>query len=126
MWYNLTMHGITCPEQPSVKLGLTPTTEVIFEGMNVQALLDTGSPITLVSAKFLFQALAKHHLPDQLQTIAKWEDSVKERLKYSNVKLKDNKSCDANSKGGTSTTAHWPWGSLPFERNKNGSESDTV
>ena len=81
-----TMHGITCPEQQGVKLGLTPTTEVNFEGMNVQALLDTGSPVTIVSAKFLFQALAKHHPPDQ--TIEEWEDSVRGRLQYSSVKLK--------------------------------------
>ena len=60
-----TMHGITCPQQQSVKLGLTPTTEVNFEGTNVQALLDTGSPVTIVSAKFLFQTLAKHRLPNQ-------------------------------------------------------------
>ena len=31
-----TMHGITCPDQQrDVKLGLTPTTEVNFEGMNI-------------------------------------------------------------------------------------------
>ena len=80
------MHGITCPEQQQdVKLGLTPTTEVNFEGMNVQALLDTGSPVTIVSAEFLFQALAKHRLPDQ--TVKEWEDSVRKRLQYSSVKL---------------------------------------
>ena len=59
-----TMHRITCPQQQGVKLGLTPATEVNFEGTNVQALLDTGSPVTIVSAKFLFQTLAKHRLPD--------------------------------------------------------------
>ena len=80
------MHGITCPDQQrDVKLGLTPTTEVNFEGMNVQALLDTGSPVTIVSAKFLFQALAKHCLPDQ--TVKEWEDSVRKRLQYSSVRL---------------------------------------
>ena len=80
------MELATCPEQQSVKLGLTPTTEVNFKGMNVQALLDTGSPVTIVSAKFLFQALAKHHPPDQ--TIEEWEDSVRGRLQHSSVKLK--------------------------------------
>ena len=34
------MHGITFPEQQQdVKLGLTPTTEVNFEGMNVKSLV---------------------------------------------------------------------------------------
>ena len=43
-----TMHGITCPEQQQdVKL---PTTKANFEGVNVQALLDTGSPVKIVSA----------------------------------------------------------------------------
>ena len=80
------MHGITCPDQQrDVKLGLTPNTEVNFEGMNVQALLDTGSPVTIVSAKFLFQALAKHRLPDQ--TVKEWEVSVRKRLQYSSVRL---------------------------------------
>ena len=74
------MHGITCPQQQGVKLGLTPTTEVNFEGTNVQALLDTGSPVTIVSAKFLFQTLAKHRLPDQ--TVEEWEDIVRERLLF--------------------------------------------
>ena len=81
-----TMHGSSCPQQRGVKLGLTPTAEVNFEGTNVQALLDTGSPVTIVSAKFLFQALSKHHLPDQ--TVEGWKDSVRERLQYSSVKLK--------------------------------------
>ena len=48
-------------------------------------MLDTGSPITIVSAKFLFQALAKHRLPDQ--TVKEWEDSVRKRLQYSSVRL---------------------------------------
>ena len=81
-----TMHGISCPQHQGVKLGLTPTTEVNFEGTNVQALLDTGSPVTIVSAKFLFQALSKHRLPDQ--TVEEWKDSVREKLQYSSVKLK--------------------------------------
>ena len=48
--------------------------------------MDTGSPVTIVSAKFLFQALSKHRLPDQ--TVEEWKDSVRERLQYSSVKLK--------------------------------------
>ena len=80
-----TMHGITCPEQLGVKLGLAPTVEIMFEGTTVQALLDTGSPVTIVSAKFLFEALAKHRLPEQ--TIEEWKHSVRQRLQYSSVKL---------------------------------------
>ena len=37
-----TMHGITFPPEQGVKLGLTPTTEVNFEGTNIQGQSDTG------------------------------------------------------------------------------------
>ena len=57
--------------------------------MTVQARLDTGSPVTIVSAKFFLHTLAKHRLPDQ--TVEEWEDSVRERLQYSGVKLKRGK-----------------------------------
>jgi len=80
-----TMHGITCSEQQGVRLGPTPTTEVNLEGTDVQALLDTGSPVTIVSVQFLFQALAKHRLPSQ--SIEEWQDSVRARLQHSNVTL---------------------------------------
>ena len=62
-------------------------TEVNFESTNVQDLLDTGSPVTI--AKFLFQTLAKHRLPDQ--TVEEWEESIRERFQYSSVKLKRGK-----------------------------------
>ena len=42
---------------------------------------DTGSPVTIFAAKFLFQALSKHCLTDQ--TVEEWKDSVRERLQYS-------------------------------------------
>ena len=48
--------------------------------------IQAGSPVTIVSAKFLFQALGKHRLPDQ--TVEEWKDSVRQRLQYSSVKLK--------------------------------------
>ena len=59
------MHGITCPEQQGIKLGLTPIVKVNFEGMTVKALLDTDSLVTIVSAKMFLEVLVKHCLPDQ-------------------------------------------------------------
>ena len=44
-----TLHVITCPEKLGVKLGLIPTVEIMFEGTTVQALLDTGSRVTIAS-----------------------------------------------------------------------------
>ena len=46
------------------------------------------------SAKFLLQTLAKHRLP--YQTVEEWEDSVRERLQYSSVKLKSYGGCKFN------------------------------
>ena len=52
-----TMHTIT--SQQNAQLGLTPTTEVQVEGCPVTALLDTGSPLTIISLDFLLQTLAE-------------------------------------------------------------------
>ena len=37
----------------------TPTAMVKLEGSETEALLDTGSPVTIVSLQFLLEALAK-------------------------------------------------------------------
>ena len=48
------MHGITPGDSvDSVKLGVTPTAAVELEGEPVDALLDTGSPVTIVSLDHL-------------------------------------------------------------------------
>jgi len=59
-----TLHGISTGGQEAAMLNLGPTiyTEVEFEGIPVQAMLDTGSPVTIVSLKFALAALAKLHL----------------------------------------------------------------
>ena len=59
-------------------LGPTLATEVLFEGVPVCALLDTGSPVTIVSLSFLLKALAQQRTKDQ--TPAEWEEAVKLRL----------------------------------------------
>ena len=63
-----------------------PTTEINLEGTNGQALLDTGSPVTIVSVQFLFRHLAKRCLSEQ--TTEEWKDSVRARFQYSSVNLK--------------------------------------
>ena len=40
-------------------LGPTPTVDITIEGVPVRAMIDTGSPITLVSLEFLLETLAK-------------------------------------------------------------------
>ena len=56
-------------------LGPTLATEVLFEGVPVRALLDTGSPVTIVSLSFLLKALTQQQTKDQ--TPAEWEEAVK-------------------------------------------------
>lgn len=60
-----TLHGSSGDANKDVKLGPSITAEVEVEGVPVQALLDTGSPVTIVSLEFLIQALLKKHPPKQ-------------------------------------------------------------
>ena len=54
------MHGITPGDlMDSIQLGITPTATVELEGEPVDALLDTGSPVTVVSLDHLLQVWAK-------------------------------------------------------------------
>ena len=113
--------------------------------------MDTGSPVTIVAAKFLFQALSKHRLPDQ--TVEEWKDSVRARLQNSSMNLKSYGGGRLNiigqievrlERGSNQTKAvvqiqkeapvqtHWhrltffSWGAIPIERTKDASERDTI
>ena len=60
------MHTITLQEADvDTQLGPTLTSEVQFEGCPVNALLDTGSPSTIISLEFLLDALAKQKKPEE-------------------------------------------------------------
>ena len=59
-------------------LGSTPSVCVEFEGIPVEALLDTGSPVTIVSMRFLLKALAKQKPKEQVPM--EWAAAVKSRL----------------------------------------------
>ena len=93
------MHVLQPGEQENrVPLGPTLTAEVKFEGRPVQALLDTGSPVTIVSLEFLLQTLAKQRPASQ--TVAEWQVAVKARLQPPSVTLqsyggKELKCCEA-------------------------------
>lgn len=69
---------LTGKDRDGSSLGPTPTVEVLFEGVPTRALLDTGSPVTIVSLNFVLQALAKQR--KESQTPAEWEQEVKPRL----------------------------------------------
>ena len=73
-----TMHVLTGKDRDGSSLGPTPTVEVLFEGFPTRALLDTGSPVTVVSLSFVLQALAKQRKEGQTPT--EWKRGVKGRL----------------------------------------------
>ena len=83
-----TMHGITSPEgQEGVSLGPTVMAEVEFEGTRVRALLDTGSPVTIVSMDLALRALARKRPEGQCPE--EWKESVKARLESPTITLRN-------------------------------------
>ena len=83
----VTLHGIksTPAAVDGVVLGPTPTTTILVEGTPAEFLLDTGSPVTIVSLDFLVKALTceKEHLDNQ--TI---REEVKRHLEPTALKLR--------------------------------------
>ena len=74
-----TMHGIT-PEvlTRGTTMGPTPTARDWLEGKETEALLDTGSPVSIVSLQILLGALALARKEDE--SLAAWRVKVQECL----------------------------------------------
>ena len=53
-----TMYGVKVSKDTAT-LGPTPTTKVLLDDLPVSALLDTGSPISIVSLEFFLKSAAK-------------------------------------------------------------------
>ena len=69
------MHGIKA--EPS-KLGPVPTSKIEVDGLATEALLDTGSPVSIVSLDFFLKAAAAKRPKEQSPT--DWGREVKKRL----------------------------------------------
>ena len=83
-----TMHGISSPDaKDNPHLGPIIYSEVQLEGIPVQALLDTGSPATIVSLEFLIEARWKTKPPHL--TRKKWEEDFKKKLKSPEITLQN-------------------------------------
>ena len=82
-----TMDTVTPGKGTCTRLGRVLTVEVELEGTPVKALLDTGSPVTIVSLKFLMDALSRQRQSGQ--DPAEWRASVERRLKPTNLTLRD-------------------------------------
>ena len=74
-----TLHVLTAESEPrDSSLGPTLSAIISFEGIPVSALLDTGSPVTIVSLSFLLQAFKRQRTADQ--TPAEWTEAVRRRM----------------------------------------------
>ena len=83
-----TMHGITYgAAAPGTALGPTLTARVQLEGKETEALLDTGSPVSIVSLQFLLEALAESK--DGEQSPSGWRAMVEEQLEPPTVTLRN-------------------------------------
>ena len=81
-----TMHGIQPSSKTPAKLGPTPTGDVLLDGIVVEALLDTGSPISIISLGFFLDVAAKNRL--ESQTPEDWGKAVRARLQPTSVSLR--------------------------------------
>ena len=83
-----TMHGIeTTPVQGTVTLGLVLRGKVKLDSKPVEALIDTSSPISIVSLEFYLQAAAERRKPQQ--SPADWATDVRRKLKPTTVSLRN-------------------------------------
>ena len=81
-----TMHSISSKES-GVELGPVPSALVEFEGEQVKALLDTGSPVTIVSFVFLLKVWAKKRTSEQ--SPEEWRKQVEKKLEPTPVALQN-------------------------------------
>ena len=87
-----TLHGVMpTRDSPKSKLGPTLRAPVSVNGVTANALIDTGSPATIISLEFLMQTLVQEKTTEQ--TPAEWRDTTMKRFSSPKVTL--------NSYGGT-------------------------
>ena len=82
------MHKVTSSEQGrKSRLGCTVVAQVEVNGMPTEALIDTGSPATIISTDFVMEVLAKER--DQYQSKEDWQAAILKRFSDQEVTLKD-------------------------------------
>ena len=83
-----TMYSISSKvDVGGVELGPVPMAEVVLEGEPVKALLDTGSPVTIVSLEYLLEVLAQKR--PEGQSPEEWRSEVEKRLEPTPVSLRN-------------------------------------
>ena len=82
------IHGLSSiDEHNRGHLGPVINAQVELEGVTTNALLDTGSPATIVSLEFLIKARLKQKPANQSRE--EWEESFKETVQLSDVTLQN-------------------------------------
>ena len=68
------------PDEPTTDatLGPSPTSEILLDGMPTAALVDKGSPVSIVSLTFFLEATAANR--EKSQPPAAWGKAVRQRL----------------------------------------------
>ena len=74
-------------DNTEVQLGPAITTDISLEGCPVQALLDTGSPISIVSVEFLLKASLTATSSDQTEENLK--DAARKRIKLPTISVRN-------------------------------------
>lgn len=81
------IHSVEPDEKKeTLTLGPTLTTDPTIEGVPTQDMIDTGSPVTIVSLPFMLNALAKQRPAGE--SLEEWKLSIRERLKPSQITLR--------------------------------------
>ena len=81
------MHGLSSADmEPGLQLGPTVMAQVNVEGRSIQALVDTGSPATIVALDTVVQILAAQK-PTGC-SVDEWKENIRERLEPSTICLK--------------------------------------
>lgn len=82
----VTLHGVSPkPGGDHGTLGPIPTTTIEMEGTPTTAIIDTGSPVSIVSLEALVRALAKKMVGEDQDAI---KESIKKRLSPSSMQLR--------------------------------------
>lgn len=68
-------------------LGSTVFASILVDGVATRALIDTGSPATIISLKFILNVLAGQKTPNQ--TVQQWKEDVRKKFLTPDISLQN-------------------------------------
>ena len=81
-----TVYGVVTSEKKSTNLGPTISISAMVNGVPTEALVDTGSPVTILSLKFAMLVLSQEQ--KQFSSKEEWKVAMQERLKTPDIVLR--------------------------------------